>query len=147
MSREGLESATIAKVTWRLIPFLLLLYIVAWLDRVNVGFAALQMNQDLGFSAVDLWIRRRRVLHRLRAVRNSQQPDSGARRRAALDRAHHGHVGRARGGDDVRAQSDELLCVAIPARRCRGGLPARHHLLPVELVSGRTARHEPCRCS
>ena len=51
MSGEGLESATIAKVTWRLIPFLLLLYIVAWLDRVNVGFAALQMNQDLGFSA------------------------------------------------------------------------------------------------
>lgn len=41
---------TIRKVTWRLIPFLLLLYIVAWLDRVNVGFAALQMNQDLGFS-------------------------------------------------------------------------------------------------
>ena len=38
-------------MTWRLIPFLLLLYIVAWLDRVNVGFAALQMNEDLGFSA------------------------------------------------------------------------------------------------
>src|SRR4029450_509578 len=51
MSGEGLESAPIAKVTWRLIPFLLLLYIIAWLDRVNVGFAALQMNQDLGFSA------------------------------------------------------------------------------------------------
>ena len=46
-----LESSTIAKVTWRLIPSLLLLYVVAWLDRVNVGFAALQMNDDLGFSA------------------------------------------------------------------------------------------------
>ena len=46
-----LETTTLAKVTWRLIPFLLLLYIVAWLDRVNVGFAALQMNDDLGFSA------------------------------------------------------------------------------------------------
>lgn len=32
-------------------PFLLTLYIVAYLDRVNVGFAALQMNRDLGFSA------------------------------------------------------------------------------------------------
>jgi MFS transporter, ACS family, tartrate transporter len=40
-----------AKATRRLIPFLLLLYVVAWLDRVNVGFAALQMNEDLGFSA------------------------------------------------------------------------------------------------
>src|SRR5262245_52952545 len=41
----------IGAVTWRLIPFLLLLYIVAWLDRGNVGFAALQMNDALGFSA------------------------------------------------------------------------------------------------
>ena len=67
-TEESLESATIAKVTWRLIPFLLLLYIVAWLDRVNVGFAALQMNQDLGFSASRLRLRRRHVLHRLRAM-------------------------------------------------------------------------------
>jgi ACS family tartrate transporter-like MFS transporter len=45
-----LERTTLAKVTRRLLPFLLVLYIVAWLDRVNVGFAALQMNEDLGFS-------------------------------------------------------------------------------------------------
>ena len=42
--------ATLAKVGWRLLPFVLLLYVVAWLDRVNIGFAALQMNPDLGFS-------------------------------------------------------------------------------------------------
>ena len=46
-----IEQATISKVTRRLIPFLFLLYVVAWLDRVNVGFAALQMNKDLGFSS------------------------------------------------------------------------------------------------
>ena len=33
------------------IPFLFFLYIVAWIDRVSVGFAALQMNSDLGFSS------------------------------------------------------------------------------------------------
>ena len=44
-------SAAMAKVRWRLIPFLFLLYIVAYLDRVNVGFAAIDMNRDLGFSA------------------------------------------------------------------------------------------------
>ena len=32
-------------------PFLFVLYVVSYLDRVNVGFAALQMNRDLGFSA------------------------------------------------------------------------------------------------
>ena len=41
---------TVAKVSRRLLPFVLLLYVVAWLDRVNIGFAALQMNKDLGFS-------------------------------------------------------------------------------------------------
>jgi ACS family tartrate transporter-like MFS transporter len=46
------ESTTLRKVTRRLIPFLMLLYVVAWLDRVNVGFAALQMNHDLGFSPI-----------------------------------------------------------------------------------------------
>ncbi|MBI1732302.1 MAG: MFS transporter [Gammaproteobacteria bacterium] len=45
------ESVALRRVTWRLLPFLLVTYIICWLDRVNVGFAALQMNQDLGFSA------------------------------------------------------------------------------------------------
>lgn len=37
-------------MAWRLIPYLFLLYILAYLDRVNVGFAALQMKHDLGLS-------------------------------------------------------------------------------------------------
>jgi sugar phosphate permease len=41
----------LAKIRRRLIPFLFLLYIVAYLDRINVGFAALQMNEALGLSA------------------------------------------------------------------------------------------------
>ncbi|MBS0471085.1 MAG: MFS transporter [Proteobacteria bacterium] len=39
-----------AKATWRLVPFMVLLYIVAYLDRVNVGTAALTMNKDLGLT-------------------------------------------------------------------------------------------------
>ena len=38
------------KIAWRLVPFLMLLYMVAFLDRVNVSFAALTMNRDLGIS-------------------------------------------------------------------------------------------------
>jgi MFS transporter, ACS family, tartrate transporter len=49
-SLQEIERSTMARVTGRLLPFLLLLYIVSWLDRVNVGFAKLQMNADLGFS-------------------------------------------------------------------------------------------------
>ena len=51
---EGAVSAdidrTYSKVFWRIVPFLMLCYVVAYLDRVNVGFAKLQMSQDLGFS-------------------------------------------------------------------------------------------------
>jgi ACS family tartrate transporter-like MFS transporter len=39
-----------AKISWRLIPYMFLLYIVAYLDRVNVGFAAMDMQRDLQFS-------------------------------------------------------------------------------------------------
>jgi ACS family tartrate transporter-like MFS transporter len=46
-----LEERVIRKITWRLIPFLMLLYFVAFLDRINVGFAALTMNNDLGLTA------------------------------------------------------------------------------------------------
>jgi ACS family tartrate transporter-like MFS transporter len=47
---EDLRSAT-AKARRRLLPLLFVLYVVAYLDRINVGFAALQMNEALGFSA------------------------------------------------------------------------------------------------
>jgi len=44
------EAATYNRVAWRLIPFLLVLYIISFLDRVNVGFAKLQMSADIGLS-------------------------------------------------------------------------------------------------
>ena len=44
---RAIEAATIRTVMVRLVPFLILCYFIAYLDRVNVGFAALQMNKDL----------------------------------------------------------------------------------------------------
>ena len=45
-----IEARAIRKIAWRLIPFLMLLYFVAFLDRINVGFAALTMNRDIGLT-------------------------------------------------------------------------------------------------
>ncbi|MEO6869258.1 MAG: MFS transporter [Ginsengibacter sp.] len=45
------EERTMDKVTKRLLPFLMLLYLIAYLDRSNISVAALQMNADLGLSA------------------------------------------------------------------------------------------------
>ncbi len=50
MDIQQLEKSTVRKVTLRLIPFLFLCFTISILDRVNIGFAALRMNQDLGFS-------------------------------------------------------------------------------------------------
>ena len=50
-ARAGLEARTMGKVTRRLVPFLILCYFVAYLDRVNVGFAGASMRADLGLSA------------------------------------------------------------------------------------------------
>src|SRR5262249_30883320 len=45
---DQLEAATMRRVSWRLMPFLLAAYIICYIDRVNVGFAALQMNKAVG---------------------------------------------------------------------------------------------------
>lgn len=47
---EAISASTPRRVMRRLVPFLILCYFVAYLDRVNVGFAALTMNRDLGLS-------------------------------------------------------------------------------------------------
>ena len=50
MLQPELESKVIRRLTWRLVPFLFLLYVAAYLDRINVSFAALQMQRELHFN-------------------------------------------------------------------------------------------------
>jgi MFS transporter, ACS family, tartrate transporter len=47
----SLEKSTMRQVSLRLVPFLMLCYFTAFVDRVNAGFAALQMNKDVGLSS------------------------------------------------------------------------------------------------
>ncbi|HTZ81387.1 MAG TPA: MFS transporter [Stellaceae bacterium] len=48
---DELEKRTMDKVAWRLVPFLMFCYFIAYLDRVNVGFAGATMSRDLGLTA------------------------------------------------------------------------------------------------
>lgn len=50
-STTTLERETMRKVIWRLLPFLMICYLMAFIDRGNVGMASLQMNHDIGMSA------------------------------------------------------------------------------------------------
>jgi sugar phosphate permease len=49
--RSAVETETMRRVRLRIIPFLMVCYFIAFVDRVNAGFAALQMNHDIGLSA------------------------------------------------------------------------------------------------
>ena len=51
MSESEIARGAMRKVSWRILPLLGVGYLVAYMDRINVSFAALQMNADLGFSA------------------------------------------------------------------------------------------------
>jgi ACS family tartrate transporter-like MFS transporter len=48
---QSLEQRATRKVLWRIIPFVFALYVVSYIDRANIGYAALQMNQELGLSS------------------------------------------------------------------------------------------------
>jgi MFS transporter, ACS family, tartrate transporter len=48
---RDVEAVTIRRVSWRLMPFLLLAYLICYIDRANVGFAALQMNKAVGIDS------------------------------------------------------------------------------------------------
>ena len=48
---QDLERRVMRKMAWRLLPLIGLAYLMAYMDRANVSFAAVQMNVDLGFSA------------------------------------------------------------------------------------------------
>lgn len=47
----SVQESAIKKVMWRLLPFVLICYIVAQIDRINIGFAALEINAELALSA------------------------------------------------------------------------------------------------
>ncbi len=130
-----MEAAAMARVNRRLLPFLFLLYIVCFIDRTNVSFAALQMNRDLGLSDAVYGLGAGVFFlgYALFEVpSNLMLARVGARRwigriAITLGRAGHGHA--------VRAQRHELPGDAVPAGRGGGGLLPRHHLLPEPLVS------------
>jgi sugar phosphate permease len=50
LQERAIQIQTVRKVAWRIVPFLMICYFVSFVDRVNVGFAALQMNKELHLS-------------------------------------------------------------------------------------------------
>ena len=131
----------IDRVSRRIIPFVFICYVVAYIDRVNIGFAAECAAARPRPQPHAVRHRRRPVLSRLLPVRDSEQPDPRTRRRAALDRADHDRLGHRVDGDDVRhATSASFYVARVVLGHRRGGLLPRRGALPDLLDPGGRAR-------
>jgi len=82
-----------ARVTRRLLPMLMLCYFVAYLDRVNIGFAGLTMNRDLGFSAAVFGFGGGIFFLGYFPFRGAEQRDPREGRGTDLDRPDTRHLG------------------------------------------------------
>ena len=136
----ALEASTMRKVYIRLLPFAILSYVLAYVDRINVSFAALTMRDDLHMSAGDFgfavgtfyW-----AYFLFEVPSNVIMEKVGARH---VDRPHHDHLGHLRRRHRLRHRHDELRHRALPARHGRSGLLSRPHPLFHLLVP----RPAPC---
>ena len=99
---KQLEQRTMKKVFRRLVPFLMVCYFFNFLDRVNVSFAALDMNKDLGFSASVFGFGSGILFLSYMLCEIPVQRIPGPRWRAKMARAHHGQLGHHRLVHDVR---------------------------------------------
>jgi len=89
---DAVEKTTIRKIYVRLLPLLVVAYFICYLDRINVGFAALTMNTDLGFTAT-VYALGATAFFWGYCLRGAEQHHSRKSRRADVDRPHHDHLG------------------------------------------------------
>lgn len=107
-ARQQLEAATYLKVAWRLLPLLFICYVAAYLDRVNVGFAKLQMLNGLQFRGT-VWASAPVFSSSATSSSKAGQHHHAQGGCPGLDRPHHDHPGHPVRRDDVRDQPDHGL--------------------------------------
>ena len=131
----SIETRTIRKLKVRILPFILLLYIVSFLDRINISFAKLTMNADLAITGRQLRVRVRDFLYRLFSLRDSEQPPPAQNRRPRLAGAHPDYLGNYFNAHRVCAKPAATLPGALLTRVRGSGLFPRDYFIFDLLVS------------
>ena len=113
-----IEHRAFMKAAWRLVPFVTIGYLLNYMDRNNVGFAALTMNRDDGTDGDRVRVRRRSAVLRLQRLRDPQQHRALPVWRATLDCPNHDHLGARVGRHRIRQRPAKLVHPAPAARNC-----------------------------
>lgn len=92
ISLSGQQKSVLEKVRRRMLPILMLCYFAAFLDRVNVGVAALQMNADLGLTNAQFGLGAG-LFCGLRHIRSAEQSSAGASWCAPMDSTNSHQLG------------------------------------------------------
>ena len=140
------RSETRRRINRRLLPFLFLLYIIAFLDRINISFAGLDMTRELGFSDHVFGLGLGHLLRRLCAARDSWIAAGGAVERPQMDRAHHDFVGPGGLAHRTHSHRPPVLLGALHPGRGRGRILSRRGGLLDALVSRAGSRRAPWPC-
>ena len=113
-----IEKSALRKIYIRLLPFAILSYFLAYVDRINVSFAALTMRDDLQMSATAYGFALGHILLDLFYFRGSKQHRHGKGWCAAVDCPDHDYLGPAGLRNRFCCRSDKLWRGAFSIRRC-----------------------------
>ena len=124
--RPELGAGVLRKVAWRLLPFLCVLYLFNIIDRANVGFARVKMEDDLKMSPEAFSFGYGIFYFGYLVFEVPANLAAAPRRRASVDRTDHDLVGTGYLRDAGSHRHLELLWRPHPARHCRGRFLPRH---------------------
>ena len=113
---RSLEQTTMRKVYLRILPFAALTYFMCYLDRINVGFAALTMNKDIGLDAAIYGMAAGAFFWGYVLAEVPSNIITRTRRCAAVDRPHHDYLGHHFGLHRLRHRAVQLYGHSFPAR-------------------------------
>ena len=127
----------VRSAAWHIIPLLAVGYIVSYIDRANISFAALTMNKDLGLTATQFGFIAGTFYVGYCLFEIPSECCAAAFWREALARPNHGLLGTRGGWYLSRAGPNESGGVPLPHWRVRGRLLPGRHVLPLCVVSRR----------
>jgi hypothetical protein len=111
-----IESTTIRKLRTNIIPFVFVLFVINFVDRINIGFAALTMNKELAITSQQFGLLSGIFFWGYFHFRDTQQPSSTQARCSYLDCTDIGQLGNCGNPDWLRQISHPSVPFAISAR-------------------------------